>query len=75
MQGDPTPHDVELSFEEAMHQLEALVAELEREDVGLEQSLKCYEQGVSLANMCLDRLERAELQVKELSLKTTDLRA
>lgn len=65
----------ELSFEEAMQQLEALVAELERDDVGLENSLRCYEQGVSLARMCLDRLERAELRVKELSLKPPEIRA
>ena len=69
-----TPHE-QMTFEQAMHQLEALVAELERDDVGLEQSLKCYEEGVTLARQCLDRLDKAELRVRELSLKPPEIRA
>ncbi len=73
---DNEPLETEsLSFEEAMQQLESLVAELERDDVGLEQSLKCYEEGVALARMCLDRLDRAELRVRELTLRPPELRA
>ncbi len=73
---DQEPLEAEsLSFEEAMHQLEALVSELERDDVGLEQSLKCYEEGVALARLCLDRLDSAELRVRELTLKPPELRA
>ena len=65
----------EMTFEQAMRQLEALVAELERDDVGLEQSLKCYEEGVTLARLCLDRLDRAELRVRELSLRPPENRS
>lgn len=54
--GDPT-------FEEALSQLEALVARLEGGDLPLEESLRAFEAGVRLTRLCAERLEDAERRV------------
>ena len=58
-----------LSFEEAMTELEHVVAELESGDIPLEQALKKFERGVALARSTRDKLEQAEQQVKILLKK------
>lgn len=62
----------ELTFEQAMARLEELVATLEEDGLGLEESLTHYETGMALARLCLDRLNSAELRVRELSLDPPD---
>ena len=59
----------DLTFEAALHRLEALVETLEHNDAGLEEALQAYEEGVVLARYCLQRLETAELRVQELALE------
>jgi exodeoxyribonuclease VII small subunit len=54
----------ELSFEEAMQALEAVVTQLERGDVALEQSIALYEQGAKLKAHCADKLKDAEEKVE-----------
>ena len=54
----------ELSFEEAMQALEAVVAQLERGDVALEQSIALYEQGAKLKAHCAAKLKDAEEKVE-----------
>ena len=56
----------ELRFEQALERLEALVAKLEGGDLGLEDALANFEQGVRLVRLCSDRLRAAELRIKEL---------
>lgn len=51
------------SFEEAMGRLEAIVAELERGECGLDQSLKLFEEGAKLAGQCEELLNKAEQKV------------
>ncbi|GIV61695.1 MAG: hypothetical protein KatS3mg044_0561 [Rhodothermaceae bacterium] len=58
------------TFEEALRRLEEIVALLERDEVGLEEALQVYEEGVHLARRCLQRLEAAELRVQTLRLDT-----
>jgi len=55
------------SFEAEMARLEQLVASLEGGELGLEESVKAYEDGLKLARSCLDRLDKAELRVQQLS--------
>lgn len=57
----------ELSYEQAMERLEAIVERIERGEVGLEESVKQYEQGVLLIARCREILGRAEQRVEELS--------
>lgn len=60
--------DDELSFEQAMDRLEAIVQELDDESQGLADALKSYEEGMLLARECLERLESAEQRIEELRL-------
>ena len=54
----------ELTFEEAMAALEAVVGQLERGDVALEQSIALYEQGAKLKAHCAAKLKDAEEKVE-----------
>lgn len=49
-----------LKFEEAMQQLEQIVAQLEQGDVPLEEALDQFQKGVALSKYCKDKLENAE---------------
>lgn len=56
----------EPTFEEALAQLEGLVARLEAGDLPLEEALEAFEAGVRLARQCSSRLEDAERRVRLL---------
>ena len=58
----------DLSFEDALKQLEKIVAELESGSAPLEKSLELYQRGAELKKLCEDRLEAARLQVEKISL-------
>ena len=51
------------SFEESMKRLEEIVAQLERGEAGLDQSLKLFEEGTQLAAGCTKMLDEAEQKV------------
>lgn len=57
---------VQLSFEQAFQQLEAIVAQLERGELPLDQSLELYAQGQRLVAYCAQLLDQAELRVREI---------
>ncbi len=61
----------ELSFEDALKQLEKIVAELESGQAPLEKSLELYQRGAELKALCEARLEAARLQVEKISLSKT----
>ena len=54
------------SFEESMERLEAIVAQLEKGECGLDQSLKLFEEGAKLAGQCEQLLDQAEQKVNLL---------
>ena len=60
--GDSAP----LSFEQALAELEKIVARMESGDLSLEQSLAAHKRGLELARFCQQRLETAQQQVKVL---------
>jgi exodeoxyribonuclease VII small subunit len=53
----------EPTFEEALSQLEAVVARLEGGELALEDALRAFEDGARLARQCAARLEDAERRV------------
>ncbi len=55
------------SFEKDLENLEDIVARLESEEVSLEDSMKLYEEGVKLARLCSEKLDKAEKKVEILS--------
>ncbi len=58
----------EMSFEEAMAELEAVVAKLERGDVALDASIGLYERGAALKARCEAKLTEAEEKVAAIAL-------
>jgi exodeoxyribonuclease VII small subunit len=56
----------EISFEEAMKQLEETVNALESGTLGLEESLEAFEKGMSLVRICQAKLEEAETKITQL---------
>ncbi|HET6594295.1 MAG TPA: exodeoxyribonuclease VII small subunit [Anaerolineales bacterium] len=57
----------ELSYEEALAELEEIVSALEGEQNPLEESIKLFERGQQLAAHCSELLEAAELKVKQVA--------
>jgi exodeoxyribonuclease VII small subunit len=56
-----------MSFEEAMNRLGEIVKKLEEGDVPLEESMKLYEEGMRLGNLCRGVLKEAEQRIKRLT--------
>lgn len=54
-------------FEQSLGELEEIVRQLERGDIGLDQSLAHYERGVKLLRRCYDLLEKVERRIELLS--------
>jgi len=61
-----------LSFEQALETLEASVQELEDGQLGLGESLECYQQCVALLKQCHGQLEEATRSVELLSEVTSE---
>jgi exodeoxyribonuclease VII small subunit len=55
-----------MNFEEAMAALEAVVGQLERGEVALEQSLALYDRGAALKAHCAAKLKDAEEKVEKI---------
>ena len=60
--------DQELSFEEALRQLEEIVTTLERGDISLDDAIAAYEKGTELKAHCQKRLEEARLKVEKIDV-------
>ena len=56
----------EVPFEEGLKKLEAIVEEMEGDDLPLEKLLERYEEGTRLAKGCHAKLEAAELKIQKL---------
>ena len=56
----------ELSFEEALKELEEIVVNLEKGDISLDDAIKAYEKGSLLKEQCEKRLNEAKLKVEEI---------
>ncbi len=54
------------SFEDALSELEEIVARLESGELTLEESLSLFERGQRLAALCHATLDKAELRLEEL---------
>lgn len=56
----------ELTFEEAMEQLEDVVNKLEEGDVPLEEAINMFHEGMKLSKYCNDRLKQVDKQMAEV---------
>ena len=60
----------EMTFEEALSELENIVQMLESGDTPLEESIKLYERGNQLKQRCQETLTMAEEKVEKIMLDT-----
>ena len=61
------PADIEsLTFEQALAELEQIVAKLESGQAPLDDSIQMYERGAALKAHCEKRLEAARLRVEKI---------
>jgi exodeoxyribonuclease VII small subunit len=58
----------EMSFEEALAELEDIVARLEQGEVDLEDSIALYERGTALKAHCEGKLKGAESRLEKIVL-------
>lgn len=69
----------DLSFEDALIQLENIVRELESGRIRLDDAVKAYEKAVALKQLCETKLKAAQLKIEKIEitpqgdLKTTPL--
>ncbi|MBB6284600.1 MULTISPECIES: exodeoxyribonuclease VII small subunit [Geobacillus] len=54
----------EMTFEEAMKQLEAIVEKLEEGNVPLEDAIAFFQEGMRLSKLCHDKLQQVEKQLE-----------
>lgn len=57
---------MEQTFESAMSRLEEISDVLSQNQVGLDESLKLYEEGAKLLKFCSDKLEKADITIKRI---------
>ena len=54
------------TFEKNLEQLTTVIQKMEQQDVGLEESLKLYEQGIQLTRKCQKIIDDAEQKIEQL---------
>ena len=57
------------SLENAFNELSNIVKEIEKDDISIEDAIKLFEQGISLTELCRDKLKKAEIKVNSLNKK------
>ena len=63
---DQSTKTATLSFEDALTELEGIVASLERGEVSLDAAISAFERGTELKTMCQARLEEARMKVERI---------
>lgn len=66
------PKKKEQSFEQALEQLEGLVASMESGEVPLATLVEKFEEGSKLVRQCEERLKQAELKIEKLRLENEE---
>ena len=61
------PNVDELSYEQALSELEMIVSSLEANKLSLEDALALFERGQAITKHCIELLDKAELRIKKLS--------
>lgn len=60
------------TFEQAMTRLDEIVRSIEQGEVGLEESIKQFEEGMSLIKRCRQTLSAAEMKIQQLQAAGPD---
>ena len=59
----------DMSFEEALKELEKIVEDLNNGDMELEKAITAYEKGIQLKNICEERLKNAQERIELIQNK------
>ena len=59
----------DISFEDALKDLEKIVEELNNGDMELEKAISAYEKGIKLKNICEERLKNAQERIELIQNK------
>tara|TARA_Y100000996_G_scaffold114261_1_gene84756 strand:- start:176 stop:397 length:222 start_codon:yes stop_codon:yes gene_type:complete len=59
----------ENSFEKNLQKLELIVEKLESGEIGLEESVKLYEEGMKIKKICDNKLKDIEMQIKKIMIE------
>ena len=58
----------ELSFEDALAQLEKIVQELESGRIKLDDAVSSYEKAIGLKKLCEEKLQAAQLKIEKIEI-------
>ena len=61
--------DKESSFEKNLQKLETIVEKLESGEIGLEESVELYEEGMKIKKICDKKLKDIEMQIKKTKIE------
>lgn len=61
------------NFEDKLARLEEITTSLENSEIGLEDSIQLFEEGVKLSKECLSVLDKAELKVTTLKKDLSEI--
>ena len=59
------------TFETATQRIEEIIKLLEKGNSSLDESLKLYEEGISLVRFCNEALDSAEIKIKTLTMSNS----
>ncbi len=63
------------TFENALNKLEQITEELEQGELGLDRSLKKFDEGIQLVRFCNEKLDEARARIELLLQKNSELTA
>jgi exodeoxyribonuclease VII small subunit len=61
------------TFEENLSRLEEISTLLESEELGLDESISLFEEGIKLSKYCMTALKKAELKITELKSELSEV--
>jgi len=63
----------DLTFEEALKNLEVIVEQLNDDKLELEKAIQAYEKGVKLKNICEQKLKNAKERIEKIQIGSEDI--
>tara|TARA_B100000530_G_scaffold163643_1_gene102948 strand:+ start:423 stop:632 length:210 start_codon:yes stop_codon:yes gene_type:complete len=66
-------NEKDLTFEEALKDLEEIVDDLNNSDMELEKAIAAYEKGVKLKKICEEKLKSAQERIEIIEKKENNL--
>jgi len=68
-----TKKKTKISFEENLSRLEEISTMLESEELGLDESISLFEEGIKLSKSCMTELKNAELKITKLKSELSEV--